>query len=154
VAVNAEDQIAGLETGPLGRRTGSHLPDPGRIHGMGQPGQGEHREKNENGEKQVEQRPGNHYPETLPHGFMGKGAMPLGRIDFLVIRLFTEHLDVTAKRKNADKILGITPFFTHDLTAEAQGKGEHLDPEHLGDKEMAQFMDKNKDAENNDKRDK
>jgi hypothetical protein len=77
--------------------------------------------------------------------------MSLGRVDSLVFRLFTEHLDVAAKRKNADKILGISPLLAHDLTPEAQGKGEYLDPEHLGDKKMAQFMDENKDTEDDDK---
>ena len=72
----------------------------------------------------------------------------------LLALLLAVHLDVAAERKGADQVLGLTPLAAVDTVAEAEGEFQHLHPEELGEQEMAEFMDEDKNAENEDEAEK
>jgi len=81
---------------------------------------------------------------------MGKGNRNIPGLDRL-LRAFTEHLYKAAKGEKGDAVIRPPPDHPPDAVPEADGKPEDSDPEGPGHEKMAEFVDENEYAQNEEK---
>ena len=79
---------------------------------------------------------------------MGKGPRDQIGFDF-GIRLFPDHFDIPAKRNERYAIVGHPDGLADQARAEAERKFFNPDAEKTRHQEMAEFVKKNQDTENN-----
>ena len=82
---------------------------------------------------------------------MGKRDSFLRLWDLLFIGIFAKHLDKATQRKGRDNIFGLPDCLTKYLRAKAQGKFQNPHAKKLGKNEMAEFVDKNEQPEDENK---
>ena len=71
--------------------------------------------------------------------------------DLLFIGVFTKHLDKASQRKSRNNIFGLPNCLAEYLRAKAQGKFQNPHAKKLGENEVAEFVDKNEQTEDEDK---
>jgi len=83
---------------------------------------------------------------------MGKRATLILSFDLLLIWIFTQHLYISTKGKGADQIFRFTNRSAKYFWTKTQRKLQYLYLKQLGKEKMAQLMNKNKKAKDNNKR--
>ncbi|VTR70649.1 hypothetical protein DESC_820009 [Desulfosarcina cetonica] len=148
LAVNGDDFVAGANTS-LGRRTfGDHLVDH-RPDVLGADEE-EKSEVDDHGQKQVEAWPGGHDQDALENMFVGERKGNQVRIN-LNVRLIAHHLDIAAQRNGGNPVVGDSNGFPEYAGTKPQGEFFDAHTKKPSHQEMTQFMEKNQNAENDDK---
>ena len=131
-----------------GRRTRSHLAD-GRLDDIGA-GKCKNTEKNNDGQKYIEQWAGRHDQDPFGNVFVGKRDGDIsGR--HLGIRILTDHFDIAAQGDGGKTVISDTDFFAEKPRSKTQGKFLHPDSEQAGNNKVAEFVEKNQHTQNDNK---
>ena len=140
-AVDFDQPVSALKSGLLRRRLFEHLADYGLVVPAADH---ENHPYRDNRKQEIECRTGEN----------DRGADRQGLVVELLITLFlgnlvlplVQHLDVSAKRHDADAVLGriARPPPVQDGLAEADRKLEHLDPEPAGHPVVPELVDRDK----------
>ncbi len=157
IAVDAGDHVTRLEAGGGRRHPRLHLADA-RRDGMDADGE-VHGGVDQNREKKIRGRPGEHHGCTLPDGLRLEGAAALLRRHALerILRrlargiLVVHELHVAAERNPGDApartlAIGEAP----DLPPKADGEGANRDAAPARDDEVAELVDEDHDAEHDE----
>ena len=147
-AVNAQDAVAGFETG-LGRRAVfKHRAHIGQQHGRA-PAEGQNPAE-QPGQQDVGRRSGCHHQQTLPGRAQGETFLRAETFRDLGLVAFAHQGHITAQRHQGQGVFGLAHFVLEDFGAEAQGKCGHTHTQTTGHGKMPQLVEKDQAAQNND----
>src|ERR1700730_6692331 len=158
-AVDADDQIAGMDAARLGRAAGLHLADFGRGEGLaiGHEQQGQH----DNRKHEIGDRTAGDDRGALAKPLAVEGHRPFGRTELAQpgdrqagagIGV-AEHLDVAAERDRAELPAGAGPVPpAEQLRPEADREDLDLDPVAARDQIMAELVNKDEDRQHQQKK--
>ena len=140
-----------MNAGSGGRRVRRDVPDDGRLglKGGNLGAVHQHAGGDHHGEDQVHQRSHDEDLEPLPLALRQEFVVAARA---RVVGIFAGHLHVAAERDRADYIFGIAARETDEARPEAKRKFEHPDADTARHDEMAQLVDEDQDAEDEEKR--
>ncbi len=160
LAVDGNDQIAGLKSGGGGRAVGLHRVHPGSHRLLAV--QSEDRCKNDDSQNEIRHRSGDDYGGALGYRLEEKALLAFVFGHALQTRsirgasgvLIAEELYVAAERNGGDfPARAVTIVKPDDFRAETDGKHQNSDATQPGDQEMAKLVEEHHKAEDEQERD-